>query len=86
MADAQIDIEATPKRFRRVERSSPTISTCFAYPQPISKSDVPHTSCILGCSLRAGDVPGPATPPGRLNLLLPTGEVRPWTMAASRWR
>jgi hypothetical protein len=27
---------------RRLERSSLTISTCFTYPQPISKSDVPH--------------------------------------------
>jgi deazaflavin-dependent oxidoreductase (nitroreductase family) len=44
------------------------------------------TSRILGCSLRAGAVPGPATSSGRLNLLLPTGEVRLWTMAASRWR
>jgi hypothetical protein len=25
---------------------TPTISTCFAYPQPISKSDVSHTSKI----------------------------------------
>jgi hypothetical protein len=54
-------------------RSQPASRT----PQPIPRSDVPHTSCILGCSLRAGDVPGPATSPGRLNLLLPTGEVRP---------
>jgi hypothetical protein len=48
MADAQIDLEATPKRFRRVERSSPTISTCFTYPQPISKSAVRHTPCTDG--------------------------------------
>jgi hypothetical protein len=34
-----------------------------------------HTPlCILGCSLRAGAVPGPATSSGRLNLLLPTGD------------
>jgi hypothetical protein len=48
MADAQIDLEATPNRLRRVERSSPTISTCFTYPQPISRSAVRHTSCIPG--------------------------------------
>jgi hypothetical protein len=42
MANAQIDMEATPKRFRRVEPSSPTISTCFTYP---SRSQTPmcHT-------------------------------------------
>jgi hypothetical protein len=35
MADAQIDLEATPKRFRQVERSSPPIPlTCFAYLPP----------------------------------------------------
>jgi hypothetical protein len=39
-----------------------------------SKSATDYTSCILGCSLRAGAVPGPATSSGRLNLLLPTGD------------
>src|SRR5215213_3876090 len=33
----------SPKPLRRVQRSPPTTSTCFAYPQPISTSDVRHT-------------------------------------------
>jgi len=45
MANAQIDLEATPKRFRRVERSSPTTWSCFMYLQPISRSAVRHTWC-----------------------------------------
>jgi hypothetical protein len=36
-------LSLSPKPCRRLERSSPTISTCFTYPQPISRSDVPHT-------------------------------------------
>ena len=47
---------------------------CSAYAVPISRSHVRHTFCILGCSLRLGAVPGPATSSGRLNLLLPAGD------------
>jgi hypothetical protein len=61
MANAQIDMEATPKRFRRVEPSSPTISTCFTYP---SRSQTPmcHTPSALtevpqvGVTAEAGEI------------------------------
>ena len=48
----------TPKPFRRVERSSLTISTCFTYPQPIPRSDVPHTPCTVGSNSGRHDRPG----------------------------
>src|SRR5215218_5004786 len=37
-------LSLSPKPFQELERSSLTISSCFMYPQPISRSDVPHTS------------------------------------------
>jgi hypothetical protein len=37
-----------PSHRRGVERSPATISSCVAYPQSISRSDVPHTFCIIG--------------------------------------
>jgi hypothetical protein len=40
---------------RRLERSSPTMSTCFAYPQPISRSAVRHTSSAVWRSASSGD-------------------------------
>ena len=46
-------LSLSPKPFRRLERSSPTISTCFTYPQPISRSDVPHTSLHFRISFAA---------------------------------
>ena len=43
---------------RRLERSPPTISTCFTYPLPISRSDVLHTRCTVGSSSGRPDRPG----------------------------
>src|SRR5215211_2024098 len=44
--------------YRGLERSSPTISTCFTYPQPISRSAVRHTPCTVGGSSGRPDRPG----------------------------
>jgi hypothetical protein len=40
---------------RRLEQSSPTMSTCFAYPQPISRSAVRPTSSAVSRSASSGD-------------------------------
>jgi hypothetical protein len=62
-----------PKQLPTSQAVTATDRVCFTYPLLISKFDVRHTFCILGCSMRAGAVPGPGTSSGRLNLLLPTG-------------
>ena len=43
-------VHSALSRCPSVERSPPTISTCFAYPSSISGSAVRHTSCTVGSS------------------------------------
>src|SRR5215213_4794958 len=68
-------------RCHLVRRSPPMIPVCFMYPHPISRSDVRHTFCTLGCSVCLGVVLGSATSPGRLNLMLPARDGE----ALDRW-
>jgi hypothetical protein len=50
-----IGLSISRKQLPMTRAVIPTISTCFMYPQPISRSDVPHTSCIIGTYPHFGD-------------------------------